>query len=34
MAAYHQEKGLTFEGLRDEKRQRLGVLLAADWTAA
>jgi hypothetical protein len=27
MAAYHQEKGVTFEGLRDEKRQRLGIVL-------
>src|SRR5258708_26742553 len=25
MAAYHQEKGVTFEGLRDEKRRRLGI---------
>jgi len=34
MAAYYHQKGQTFEGLRDEKRQRLGVLLAASGTAA
>jgi len=26
MSNYHEEKGLTFVGLRDDKRQRLGVL--------
>ncbi len=26
MAEYHEDKGLTFEAIRDDKRQRLGIL--------
>ena len=30
MAAYHQERSVTFERLRDEKCQRLGIVSTAD----
>jgi hypothetical protein len=34
MGNYHTEKGLPFEGLRDEKRIRLGLISPEDATAA